>query len=276
MASAGAISSAVRDTDPDRHLSVLYAPADRREALLTLYAFDAEVAALRDKVREPMAGEIRLQWWRDALAAGAGESSGHPVADALRGVMARFALPAGVFDRLLEARIFDLYDDPMPDRATLEGYLGETRSVVFQLAALILDPAQAQRFAEAAGHAGCAAGIAELVRAVPLHRRRGQCFVPADLLAAAGTTREALLEGRPEAAAAVAAMVALGREHFGRFRRAARDLPHSLRPAFLPLASVEAALRKAEKLGAAALARPVGLAPIGRHWRMMRRAGGGW
>jgi phytoene synthase len=271
-----AVAAALREADPDRHLATLYAPEQKRPALQALYAFDAEVGALRERVREPMAGEIRLQWWRDALALPAGELTGSPLADALRAAVVQFHLPAAALDRLIEARIFDLYDDPMPDRTTLEGYLGETRSAVIQLAMQVLDAGAAQGFSDAAGHGGCALGIAEIVRSLPAHRRRGQCLVPTDLLAAAGTSREALLQGEASAGAAIAAMVALGREHLSRFREAARGLPQSLRPAFLPLAAVAPVLNKTERLGAAALETPARLSPLRRQWRLFRAAAGRW
>lgn len=61
----------LRRANPDRYLSILYAPAERREALAVLYRFDAEIVAIRDRIHEALPGEIRLQWWRDALAVGA-------------------------------------------------------------------------------------------------------------------------------------------------------------------------------------------------------------
>ena len=83
-----------------------------------------------------MLGEIRLQWWRDSVMTGAG--GGHPVATALNATVAKFHLPKDAFQRLIDARLFDLYDDPMPSLNDLEGYAGETSSALIQLAAIIL------------------------------------------------------------------------------------------------------------------------------------------
>jgi phytoene synthase len=267
------VADIVRQGDPDRHISVLYAPEDRRPALFALYAFDIEVARVRDLVREPLPGEIRLQWWRDAIAAAA--PTGHPVADALNDAIERWSWPRAAFERLLEARIFDLYDDPMPDRATLEGYCGETNSTMVQLAALALDGDAAISHAATAGHAGCAQAIAGLLRALPAHRARGQCYVPGDVLAAAGTNRDAFVSGSDEEAAkrAVAAMIALGCEHAEAFERGARALPAALRPAFLPAALARARL---DRIAAAPLVGGHGLSVIRRHWTMLRRATRGW
>lgn len=275
-------TGALRRSDPDRYLATLYAPQDKRPDLTALYLFNAEIAAIRDRIREPLPGEVRIQWWRDALAGG-GEGGGdagggHPLAGALLAVIARHGLPLDAFDRYLEARIFDLYDDPMPSRADLEGYCGETASALIQLSALILEPQAAPAFAAAAGHAGCAQAVAGLVRLLPLHRARGQCYVPADILAAAGADREDIVSGgEGEAAArAVAAFVELGREHAARFEAEARDMPPSLRPAFLPAALARPYLERAVAAGARTLSETPDISALRRHWTLLSRAARGW
>jgi phytoene synthase len=246
MADDAHLAGLLRETDRERYLTALYAPPEKRGALMALYAFNAEIAGIRDKVREPMAGEIRLQWWRDALTAGAGMHTGNPVADALHDVIEAYHLPRSAFERLLAARIFDLYDDPMPDRTSLEGYCGETASAIIQLSALILDRDRASEWSDAAGHAGCAQAMTGLLRLLPLHRARGQCFLPIEILTSAGTSPRELIAGDNSAGAAraIVAMTALAREHFDAFADQARDLPQTLRPAFLPLAPVPANLNR--------------------------------
>src|SRR5882724_10428465 len=128
----------VRERDKDRYLATLFASAGKRGALFALYAFSVEIASIRDRAREPMPGEIRLQWWRDVLnGERAGEASANPVAAALIETVARFALPAPRLIDLIEAHAFDLYDDPVPNLDVLDGYLRRTSATVFDLAALI-------------------------------------------------------------------------------------------------------------------------------------------
>ncbi len=270
--------SALRQGDPDRYLSTLYAPADKRAALAVLYGFNAEIAGIRDRIHEPLPGEIRIQWWRNALAGGAQATAGHPLASTLSDVIVRYRLPLDAFDRYLEARVFDLYDDPMPSRTDLEGYCGETASALIQLAGLVLAPEAATGFASAAGHAGCAQGIAGLLRLLPLHRSRGQCYLPADVLAAAGTSREDFLAGSDRAgtARAIAAMVALGREHAAQFEAEARGMPSALRPAFLPAALATAYLDRVTALGDEAATQPADISALRRHWTLLRCAMRGW
>ena len=65
----------VRAADKDRFLATLFAPARYSRALFSLYAFNVEVARIRELAREPMPGEIRLQWWRDVFSAAGGGKS---------------------------------------------------------------------------------------------------------------------------------------------------------------------------------------------------------
>jgi phytoene synthase len=272
------VMEAVRAADHDRYLTALYAPLDKREALFSLYAFNAEIAGIRDRIHEPLPGELRLQWWRDAIAAEEAGSIGHPVADALKATISAHRLPKAAFDNMLEARIFDLYDDPMPSRTDLEGYCGETAAALVQLAAMVLDPVEAPRFAELAGRAGCAQAMTGLLLLLPLQRRRGQCFIPTDILAAAGSSPQEFVsgDGGPGARRAVAAMIALAREHLAAFESGASALPVSLRPAFLPLALSRAYLGKMQSARGSPLDDVVRLSPLRRHWLLFRRATNGW
>lgn len=265
----------LREADRDRYLSVLYAPEDRRGALAALYAFNAEVARIRDSVHEPLPGEVRLQWWRDLLNGEArGSADAHPVAAALVAAIDRYELPRAAFDNYCEARIFDLYDDPMPSRNDLEGYCGETASAIIQLAGFILDRDAVQAHADAAGHAGVAQAVTGLLRLLPLHRRRGQLYVPADMLQAVGVSREAFLAGDDKSANArvVSVMLALAREHLAAFDKARKRLPKSLAPAFLPMALVPAYLGAVERLGDRAAAQVADISAMRKHWLMLRAA----
>lgn len=263
----------LRQADQDRYLSVLYAPEEKRGALAALYAFNTEIARIRDLVHEPLPGEVRLQWWRDLINGTAhGSAEGHPVAAALLSAVERYDLPRAAFDNYCEARIFDLYDDPMPSRNDLEGYCGETASAIIQLAALILDRDAALSHAELAGHAGVAQCVTGLLRLLPIHRRRGQVYVPADMLAAIGCRAEMLLDNDDKAAheRVVQVMVALAREHFSAFETGRKTLPKSLVPAFLPLALTPAYLKAIERLGGRAAEQVADISAIRKHWLMLR------
>src|SRR5215218_10151795 len=129
----------VRGSDKDRFLATLFAPADKRGPLFALYAFDLEIASVRDRAREPMPGEIRLQWWRDVLnGERSGEAAANPVAAALTDTIARVGLPVESLLDLIEAHAFDLCDDPMPTLAAMEAYARKTESNVVGSGAAIV------------------------------------------------------------------------------------------------------------------------------------------
>jgi phytoene synthase len=126
----------VAAADKPRFWASLYAPAEHRGALYALYAFDLELAAVHTRVRDPVAGEIRLQWWREALeGTRAGEAAANPVAAALRQTIADFELPVPLLLALIDARGADLYDEPAAD---LEGYANATDGTIVYCAARIL------------------------------------------------------------------------------------------------------------------------------------------
>lgn len=272
MADSDRLMADLRAQDRTAFLALHYAPEVKRPALAALYGFNAQVERIPELVSEPLPGEIRLQWWRDVIAGErAGEAGASPLASALLQTIEHHGLSRAVFDNLIEARIFDLYHDPMPDRAALEGYLGETRSVIIQMAAHILDAEAAERLADASGHGGCAKGIADIVSLAAQHRAQGRVFVPADILAAAGGDARSWLEGGDGAmrARALAALCALGREHLQACRAQLEGAPASIRPAFLPLATCTPVFRLAQRPGAGDLARPMIPSPVSVQWRMV-------
>ncbi len=242
----------LRERDPDRYLACLFAPEPHRGALFALYAFSGEIARVREMIHEPLPGEVRLQWWRDALMGEArGEVRAHPIAAALLDAIARYRLPVAPLLDLIDARSFDLYDDPMPTLADLEGYCGETVSVLIRLACLVLADGHDPGGAAACGHAGVAYGLTGLMRALPWHARRGQLYLPGDMLQRHGVTREDVVTGRggPGLVSALAELRGVARHHLARMRDALEGAPPALAPAFLPIALVEPYLRQMERRG---------------------------
>jgi phytoene synthase len=244
--------SLVRNGDPDRFFAGLFAPADKRPHLFALYAFSLEVARVRDAVSDPMLGAIRLQWWRDALQGEArGDVRANPAAAALDDTIVRFRLPRSALVDFIDARVFDIYDDPMPAMTDLEGYCGETSSILIRLAGIVLADGSDPGAADAAGHAGVAYSITGLLRAFPWHARRGQVYIPADVLGRHGTTREDIVSGRggPGLVSALAEMRDVARDHLERARRLRATIPPAVAPAFLPVALVPVYLREMERRG---------------------------
>src|SRR5262245_10683915 len=104
----------LRAADKDRFLTTLFAPDEHRDALFALYAFNVELACVREVVAERVSGEVRLRWRRDVLGGGGGgEVAAHPVAPALLASMARYRLRRERLKALIEARRVELYEEPM-------------------------------------------------------------------------------------------------------------------------------------------------------------------
>jgi phytoene synthase len=192
MSALDACAGIVRAADPDRYFSALFAPAARRPFLFALYAFNHELARVAESVREPMLGEIRLQWWREALqSAREGKPRRHDVAEAMARVFEAVDVPPGLLDAMIDARAFDVSTDTFATFADLETYLDATSGNLMRLAALIVGA----RHDAPAQDAGIAYGLAGILRARSFHACRGKTFLPIDALAAEGLTPEQAIAG---------------------------------------------------------------------------------
>jgi phytoene synthase len=264
--SRDAVPTAARVHDNDRYLAALLAPREARGDLMALAAFSGETARIPHLVSDPTIGEIRLQWWRDALHAG--QPTGNPVADAMIAAIGRHALPQGLIAGLLEARAFDLYADPMPDAPTFRAYLAKSEGALLELALRVLaSPAPDTRTVLAAGQA---LGLTRVLAALPHMLAKGRCALPADRLAAAGVGA-ADLAATPIATAAralVAALVADARHNLATVRADWPQLSRAARTALLPLALIEPQLRVLERREHHPGRDVASVLPLTRVWRI--------
>lgn len=146
----------VREEDRDRFLATLFAPASSRPGLFAIYAFDIEIARISGRVSEPLAGEVRLQWWRDVITGASREqAAGSPVAAALVETIERHALPEQIFLDVIEAQRDALYRKPIETMAEFEAWAGKTSGGVLALAARVLSGGDASH-----DHLSTHAGIA--------------------------------------------------------------------------------------------------------------------
>lgn len=157
-------------------------PPETRTALWALYAFNYEIARTREVVTETQLGLIRLQWWRDAVAAiyEGKESAGNPVIADLAKVIRDHDLPKDEFDQLVYAREFDL-EDRQP--STIEGMVKYAELTSVPLMRLALCVCQNPSRVPAQGHEAVAMAYAltGLLRAIPAHLRQRRCYLPQDM-----------------------------------------------------------------------------------------------
>jgi NADH dehydrogenase [ubiquinone] 1 alpha subcomplex assembly factor 6 len=242
----------VRRHDRDRFQTVLFAPAARREALFTLYAFNYEIARVRESVHEPMLGQIRLQWWREAIEAayrGAAPRR-HEVVEPLSAAIATRGLGRERFDRLIDARERDLDAAPPASLAALEAYAEGTSAALIELALEALDAA-APASLTAARHVGVAYALAGLLRAMPVHAGTGRSFIPDDIATEAGLDPRDYAALRPTPALRRVAEVMAGAAtgHLVAARELRGDVPRAALPALLPARIADTALRRLEQAG---------------------------
>lgn len=263
-------AQALRSGDPDRYLATLVLPAAARPGITALYAFNADVSAIRERVSGPQPGEIRLQWWNDALTdKGHGAVRQNPLADALLDTIERHGLPVGTLQRLLGARRFDLYDDPMPDLESFEGYAGETASTLLQLSAMILNAGEPVEPGDAAGHLGVAQAMIGHLRAFGYVSAQGRIMLPWTILAANGVRENEIFAGQDSEGlhAALSQVAELAQGHLDKARNAIAALPSSLRPAFAAIALLEPQLAAWKTRSAGPFAAP----PDAPDWRKIAR-----
>ena len=263
----------VAQTDRDRYLATLFAPEEKRGALYALYAFNAEIARVRELAREPMPGEIRLQWWREVLQGEReGEAAAHPVAAALQQTLRDNGLPATPLLALIDAHGFDLYDEPMARFGDLDTYAMLTEGTIISFAAMLLDQTAAppERLMRAAG---LAYGFARVLRDFAHHAARGQLYVPQEALERFGAERNdvAARSANFELRAALAEMRLRAR----RYLAAAADLlpqaPPAILPALLPAALIRPTLARMETANYQPF-RDVELPAWRRQWLIWRAA----
>lgn len=277
-----AVARLVRQHDRDRFLTALFVPAERREDLFALYAFNYEIARVRETVSEPLLGRMRLQWWRETLDEIYGDRlvRHHEVAEPLAMAIRRRRLSREHFERLIEARETDLADEPPPTLAALEAYAEASAARLVWLALEALDEREATALA-AARAIGIAHALTGLLRAIPFHARQKRLYLPRDRVAAAGLTVESdlfELRASPALARVVAEVAAAASRHLADARSLSPALPRRALPALLPAALARADLARLRRAGFDPFDRRVaGPDPL-RSWRltfaMLRRRPG--
>lgn len=176
-----AVAALVSQHDHDRFVTALFAPESRRDSLFALYAFNYELAKVRESVREPMMGRVRLQWWRetiDEIVAGKPPRQ-HEVVEPLAQVIHAHRLPTAGLLRMVDAREKDLLPDPPLTLAELEDYADATGGALSALAFKTLAVKDTDGAAEvAARHVGVGYALAGLLRSTAFHARFGRSFIP--------------------------------------------------------------------------------------------------
>lgn len=223
-----ACAALVERGDPDRFAATMAAPPKARDSLFPLYAFNLEVARAPWVTQEALIAEMRLQWWRDVVAAPAsGAALAHEVAAPLHHVIHAARLPLATLDTLISARRRDIGINSFTTEADLSAYLDDTGAGLMWLAARALGAGDEAE--PAVRHAGWATALATYLRAVPDLIARGKVPLP---------------DARP-GAIAVLAKTGLHRLQLANDARA--SIPRHAAPALFPAWQTRALLTLAAK-----------------------------
>ena len=140
MALPPEIIARLAQTDPDRVRAAQLATPEDRDALMVLYAFHAELAKVPELVSEPLIGQIRYQWWRDALdeVYSGKPPRKHEVVLPLAEMIAERDVPRFGLDQLIDGRARDLDPRPFADIEAAKDYARTTSGRLMQTAAGLL------------------------------------------------------------------------------------------------------------------------------------------
>jgi len=171
------LDAEVRRVDEDRWLASRFASPDVRARLIAIYALNQEIARTADVVTQAAIGDIRLQWWREALSEvfGGKSTRAHPVLAAVSQAHREAPLPREALEALIDARQRDLDAAPFATFAEIDAYLEGTAGNVMRVAAAAcgaaLDAPILSAGAQAWGYAG-------LLRAARHWHAKGRSILP--------------------------------------------------------------------------------------------------
>jgi phytoene synthase len=267
---AKTIVTILREGDPDRYLATLFAPSSARDDLSALYALNVDLARIGERVSEPSLGEIKLQWWREALdRAAINEATASPVADAIGSLLQRHSGAAEPIGRMIDAREFDVAVKIMPDMAALDAYLDGTAGSLFA-AGVIVGGGNADRLQSLCAQAGRAYGLTGLMRSLPVHAAHGRCDLPEELLRRHGTSAEEVVAGQasPGLESVLAELRGKAQASLEQAERKLAELSARERKFFRPLALVRPYLASLAKVASDPFRFASTINPLYRLWRL--------
>jgi phytoene synthase len=230
------------------YAAILFAPENARGALWAMAALDIELSRIPDLVTQSLAGQMRLQWWREALTGNAAyEPGSNPVMRALNAAFAAHAMSATRLLPLINAHESLLFDVCFETRADMEQYIAARHGTLAQAAIDVCCAAMGAPPQNVPAHIVTAMGLHDLLNNVHAKAARGHCLVPLDLLHAHGLQSGDFMADTLSAPAQPI-LRALREEALEAARAGAdewRALPRAARLALLPFLLAQSELRRA-------------------------------
>jgi phytoene synthase len=163
------------------YYSFLFLPAERRQAIMALYAFCREVDDVVDETQDASLAATKLAWWRTEVDRVFDSTPQHPVGLALQAATLRFDLPRELLLEIIDGMAMDLQQSRYLDFKGLSLYCYRVASVVGLLAAGIFgyQDRQTQKYAH---DLGMAFQLTNIIRDIGEDARRGRIYIPMDEL----------------------------------------------------------------------------------------------
>ncbi len=254
------LDAELRLGDPERWLILRFAPHRARSALVALHVLNLELARVPDRVEEPLAGELRLNWWSDAVCAAlAGRPERHPVLERLAGLAASgTVLSFEEVSPVIEARRTLLGDGFPTDLESLVAHARATSGRLNRLSLILIaemadgrEGANAGSRLQAAEDLGTAYGLLRILHGMRIEAAQGRVLLPAGMRGRVRVRARSLTKGEwpDELRAPVRAIVGRAKSLAQGALGDAGRVPLRLRAPFLlsaPLAHGIAALERAD------------------------------
>ncbi|GJE98318.1 squalene/phytoene synthase family protein [Phanerochaete sordida] len=246
----------VRKRDYEAHLVSQFFPHEYRDAFYALRAFYIELATVQESVSNPIIGNMRMQFWKDALKGFAdGRPPKHPIALALYEASGQFNLPMYHLKRMVEARDAELQTPTHLTIDSLTAHAESTSSTFLYLLLSMLNQSSSHDFSHAASHVGVSQTIATLLRALPYHASRRHMVIPAEITARHGVNQEEVFRQGGNAKAvddAVFEFATLANDHLitarDMFKDTAGKVSGPVKPVFLYAVPAAVYLERLEKV----------------------------
>jgi NADH dehydrogenase [ubiquinone] 1 alpha subcomplex assembly factor 6 len=250
----------VHRLDRDRFMCTALAPVEKRPPLLALLAFNLEIATIPELVSEALLGEIRLQWWRDAIdAIFSSQQIEHPVALGLAAAIGKYGLTRSLFDDYLDARSFDMQQKAPASLIELENYAGSSAGALNELMGEVLQPEMQFETRAAVRDVGIAWALSGLLFSVPFHAGQGRSYLPDDV----------------EEGEQIAAVAQSARIYIKKAREASRFAPAVLLPVMSPVILAGHRLGRLSRYQYDPYAPQLQRPPLSRlahfYWKVMRK-----
>ena len=177
------------------YYSFLFLPAERRRAIMALYAFCREVDDVVDECNDVALASTKLAWWRQEIERVADGQPQHPVGLALKAASGQFNLPKEQLLEVIDGMEMDLTQSRYLDFKGLSLYCYRVASVVGLLAAEIfgVQDRQTQKYAH---DLGMAFQLTNIIRDIGEDARRGRIYIPMDELEQFNVPAADILNGK--------------------------------------------------------------------------------